>query len=232
MKLSHLFIAIYLLSSCSTENTGSKFNTKSTNELHKELNLDSPILNDFEYFNGWIMYSNNPDASLEQLPKSYMIQYMQGEAFKGITYTSKDTITRLYRPADKKVYMWTSGSNFCTVIDISFENVKILNVEYEENMDTILGFPCKTMMVTNDKFQTRVWYPTHNFMVKDSIFKGFKYDYLEDLYKSTKSVPLKFDIDVGQIISTKAFAYKNTLLEDSIFDLPSFEEFYPIPPEQ
>lgn len=191
-------------------------------------------------FEGWILFKmemNNPNPKLipdstwqklakEQFgPRGYASQkyYYKNDKYLSEIETAKSKGYQVYNPKDKLLYSWQMNSD--TAITVDSRKYMDEFVEFVDGTDTetILGIPCKTIVLKSKLGEMKLWYNSNYLKVDPKLFKDHTYGHWAQIIGKIKCLPLKVEQKafMAHIVQT-AMEYKSEPVSDTQFALPAF----------
>jgi hypothetical protein len=192
-------------------------------------------------FEGWITYkleALNPNPKM--IPDSIWQQGIQeqfGERghiiqkyfYKKEKYLSemdagKEKGFQAYNTKDKLLYSWQLNSDTAITVDSRKYTDELIEIIDIENADTIMGIPCKSILVKSTLGQMTLWYNADYFKMDAILYKGHKYGHWEQILKSIGCLPLKMEQKgfMTHVVQT-AIDFKEEPIDDLQFSLPKFK---------
>ena len=192
-------------------------------------------------FEGWITYKMEafnpnteliPDSTWQNIIKEQFGErghILQKYYYKNDQYISeidagKQTGFQAYNVKDKLLYSWQLNSDTAITVDSRKYMDELIEITDNETVDTILGIPCKSILVKSKFGQTTVWYNSDYFKMDASMYKGHKYGHWEQTLEKIGCVPLKMEQKgfMLHIVQT-AVAFKEEPINDIKFTIPNFK---------
>ena len=192
-------------------------------------------------FEGWITYKTellNPDSSF--FPDS-LFQVVMKEKFgerryivskcyyKNGLYSSEidagnENGFRVFNPKDKLVYSWQTNSDTAITVDSQQYSDTFIEMVDAGFTDTILGIPCKSVMVKSKRGRMTLWYNPDYFKIDAKYYQGYVYEHLEQIINRLGCLPLKTEqYGLMPLNVQTAIDYKIIPVENSKFNLPDFK---------
>lgn len=190
-------------------------------------------------FEGWITYKvemENPYPEFisdslwqESLKKQwgerkYMLQkyfYKNGDYISEIE-AGKQKGFQAFNPKDGLLYSWQDKSDTA----ITLNSKKFIDVFKEiihsEETDTILGIPCKSIIVKSSLGEMTLWYNKIHFKMDSKHYIGHIYGHWEQILKEISCLPIKME-QKGMVTQT-IIEYKEESISNEKFNIPSFKE--------
>ncbi|MEZ4970912.1 MAG: hypothetical protein R2814_14880 [Flavobacteriaceae bacterium] len=193
-------------------------------------------------FEGFITYKTealNPEPTMipdsiwqqgvkEQFgDKTYMLQksyYKEGRYTSEID-AGKEKGFLTYSPEDGFLYSWQENSDVAVTINTKTNTDEPIKIMDSKQLDTIMGIPCKSIIVKSDTGEMVLWYNTDYFRVNPKLYKKHKYGHWNRIMEKIGSLPLKTEQKkfMSHIVQTM-IDYKEMEINDKIFQLPEFKE--------
>lgn len=192
-------------------------------------------------FEGWINYKLEafnpntemiPDSLWQQLMKEqfgedgYMVQkyFYKGDKYISEIDAGKQSGYQAYNSKDKLIYTWQANSDTTITVDSRKNMDEFLEITDGDNSDTILGIPCKSIIVKSKMGKMVLWYNDNYLKMDVTQFKGHLYGHWEQILKRIGCLPLKMEQKgfMTHIVQT-ATAFKDEKIEDSKFKIPEFK---------
>jgi hypothetical protein len=90
--------------------------------------------------------------------------------------------------------------------------------------DTILGIPCKSIILNSKFGKMAIWYNPDYFKMDAKNYKGHLYGHWEKILQRIACIPLRMDFNSMMTNnSVTAIAYKQTPVDDRKFEIPKFK---------
>ncbi|WP_026704369.1 hypothetical protein [Flavobacterium soli] len=193
-------------------------------------------------FEGWITYkleALNPNP--EMIPDSTWqkgIKEQFGERgyilqkyfYKKDKYVSQMEIGtqkgfQAFNPKDKLLYSWGMNSDTAVTVDSKMYLDAFKEILESDKTETILGIPCKSVIVKSNMGEMTLWYNPNYFKMDAVLFKGHKYGHWEEILKKIGCLPLKMEQKgfMAHTVQT-ILEYKVETLDDALFTIPKFKE--------
>jgi hypothetical protein len=158
--------------------------------------------------------------------KSGMTQkyFYKGKQYMSMIDMGVQNGFQVYNPKDRLIYSWQKDSTEAITLDSRKYIDELVSIKSIEAPDTVMGIPCKAIVVESKMTKITLWYNSDYFKVDESLFKGHKYGHWEAIIKKTKCLPLKMETKgfVVHMVQTMV-DYKEQKLDDKLFELPKFE---------
>lgn len=198
-------------------------------------------------FEGWIVYKMealNPNPQIipdsiwksgikEQFgEKGYMIQkyYYKENNYISEIEAGKEKGYQAFNAKDKLLYSWQLNSDTAITADSKKSMDEFIEIIESESLDTIMGIPCKSIVVKSKMGQTTLWYNNNYFTIDAVLYKGHLYGHWEQILNRIGCLPLKMEQKsfMTHIVQT-AMEYKVTAVNDKQFDIPKFKKIIKSP---
>jgi len=192
-------------------------------------------------FEGWIKYkteAKNPHpekvsnaAWMQGIKKQfgekgYILQkyfYKEGNYLSEIE-TDDQKGYQLFSESDKYIYSWQEGSSNASKVNSKKYGDKIVDVVYREEIEEIIGIPCKSIYLKTKEGGMTLWYNDEYFKMDHKLFKGHDYGLWNKILKNINCLPLKIETKGMMIhLVQTAISYKEETLDCEIFKIPTFE---------
>ncbi len=192
-------------------------------------------------FEGWITYkleALNPNSEIisdslfneiikEQFGvRGYMIQkyYYKNEKYISEVEVGQQTGYQGYNSKDKLIYAWQVNSDTTITLDSRKSMDEFVEILENDNRDTILRIPCKSVLVKSKLGQMILWYNDDYLKMDVTKFKGHKYGHWEQILGRIKCLPLKMEQKgfMSHVVQT-ALEYKEEKVDDNKFNIPKFK---------
>lgn len=192
-------------------------------------------------FEGWITYKMealNPNP--EMIPESswqegikeqfgergYMVHkyFYKHNRYLSEIDAGKEKGFQLYNPNDQLLYSWQMNAEDAVTID-SRENMdEFIEIVDGEAGDTILGIPCKSIIVKSDMGQMTLWYNSDYFKMDADLYRAHILGHWEQILDRIGCLPLKMEHKgfMTHLVQT-AIEYKIEAVSDDKFTLPKFK---------
>ncbi len=158
--------------------------------------------------------------------KGYLLQkyfYKKGNYISEIE-AGKEEGFQAYNPKDGLIYSWQAKSD--TVITINSRKYmdELVEIIDSEDSDTILGIPCKSVIVKSKMGKMTLWYNSEYFKMDADFYKGHIYGHWEQILKRIGCLPLKIEQKglMVHIVQT-AIEFEEISVEDKKFEIPDFK---------
>ncbi|RZK12247.1 MAG: hypothetical protein EOO46_03850 [Flavobacterium sp.] len=193
-------------------------------------------------FEGWIHYKLEalnpnpemiPDSTWQQGirqqfgEKGYIVQKY---FYKKDRYLSQMEIGtqkgfQAFNPKDKLLYSWEMNSDTAVTIDSRIYIDTFKEIIESDKTATILGIPCKSIIVKSTMGEMTLWYNSDYFKMDATLFKGHKYGHWYEILKKIGCLPLKMEQKgfMSHTVQT-IMEYKAEPLDDTLFAIPKFKE--------
>lgn len=191
-------------------------------------------------FEGWITYKMealNPNTKMipdstwqkgikEQFgERGHIIQKYFYKKYKYISEmdAGKETGFQAYNSKDKLLYSWQLNSDTAITVDSRKYMDELVEINDSAAVDTIMGIPCKSIIVKSKMGQMTLWYNSDYFKMDASLYKGHKYGHWEQILKKIGCLPLKMEQKgfMTHIVQT-AIDFKEVPINDNQFTIPKF----------
>lgn len=201
----------------------------------------STIFSFGQTFEGWItfkMEALNPNPAM--IPdslwqkgiqkqfgeKGYMLQkyfYRKGKYASEIEAGAASGF-QVYNTKDKLLYSWQSGSDTAITVDSRKNLDELVEITEAEELDTILGIPCRSVHLKSKMGEMTLWYNSDHFKMDAAHYKGHKYGHWEEILKKIGCLPLKMEQKgfMAHIVQT-ALEFKEEPVSDDRFSIPKFK---------
>jgi hypothetical protein len=195
----------------------------------------SPCLGQ-NYFEGEIKYkvtvltkSKNIDPNLiSEYDNKIWTYYFKDGNFKW-NLPSEFWLSHIYNRKANKFYFIAKDSDLITWQNGKKITDSIIDIKTLKTKTKILNYTCnlliiKTKYLQNKTVRTRSYYYSNELEVNSNWYVNYKNNNFDQIYKLTKSIPLKIIDDYGTFtIIYEAIDVKQRLLDISIFDIsPKF----------
>lgn len=161
-------------------------------------------------------------GNLDNLYQKYFFtpdQYAHHLNFdKKIEYT-------VYDKTSQNVYSWEKDSKTAQVYDSKRSDDKILKLSKNNNIDTIMGIPCKSITLkTQDTYQT-IWYNEDFLPIDPVAYQHHQFGAYNEILEITKSLPIKIDMKslMTHMVMTLT-EYQLEQLDPTLFNIPKFKK--------
>lgn len=191
-------------------------------------------------FEGWILFKmemNNPnpklipDSTWQKLAKEQFGQrgyatqkyYYKNDQYISEIETAKGKGYQAYSPKDKLLYSWQMNSDTAITVDSRKYMDELVEFVDGTDTETILGIPCKTIVLKSKLGEMKLWYNSNFLKVDPKLFKDHKYGHWAQIIGKIKCLPLKVEQKafMAYVVQT-AIEYKSEPVSDSQFALPTF----------
>lgn len=198
-------------------------------------------------FEGSITYkvvANNPNPEMipdstwqkgmkEQFgEKGYMVQkyYYKKARYISEIDAGKQSGLQAFNPKDGLLYSWQANADEAITLDSKKYMDAFVEITASDKTETILGIPCKSMVLKSKMGQMTLWYNSDHFKMDAKYYKGHIYGYWEQILQEIGCLPLKIEQKgfMAQMTQT-AIAYKEESVKDDKFSIPTFKEVWANP---
>lgn len=159
--------------------------------------------------------------------RGYMVQRY---FYKESNYVSEiDAGTEMgyqaYNPKDGLLYSWQKGSDEAITLNSKKYLDKFVEILEHTELDTILGIPCKSIVVKSSLGSMTIWYNSDHFKMDAKFYEGHIYGHWEHILKKIGCLPIKMKQEgfMGKI-TLEATDFKKEELSESRFVIPDFKE--------
>lgn len=192
-------------------------------------------------FEGWITYKMealNPNPKMipdstwqkgikEQFgERGHIIQkyFYKKDKYISEMNTGKETGFQAYNSKDKLLYSWQLNSDTVITVDSRKYMDELVEIKDSEAVDTIMGIPCKSIIVKSKMGQMTLWYNSNYFKMDASLYKGHKYGHWEQILNRIDCLPLKMEQKgfMTHIVQTVT-DFKEEPINDNQFTIPKFK---------
>lgn len=191
---------------------------------------------------GWIKYKvtfkspmpqmvshEDYQALLEQeigdLSNSHILYFFTPNSYACEMHFGNNVEFLAYDPNTKKVYSWEKNSKTAKLFDSKVPEDELYDIIQNPGIDTILGIPCKSIIVkTSDTYQI-AWYNEDYFPIDPEVYKDHQFGHYDDILKYTKSIPVKYEIKntILHFIQTMV-EYNIGANDPKVFEIPKFKK--------
>ncbi|MCX2745520.1 hypothetical protein OO013_16690 [Mangrovivirga sp. M17] len=159
--------------------------------------------------------------------RGYMLQkyfYKKGNYISEID-AGKEKGFQAFNPEDGLLYSWQVNSETATTLDSKKSMDEFVEIIESDLTETILGIPCKSIIVKTKMGQMTIWYNSDYFKMDASFYEGHKYGHWEQILNEIGCLPLKIE-QKGMMshIVQLAVEYEETSIPDDKFIIPDFKE--------
>jgi len=191
-------------------------------------------------FEGWILYKSeilnpNPgkisdeewkEAMKEQLgERGYMLQkyhYKKGNYMSEID-AGKQSGYQTYNPEDGLLYGWQTASDSAMTSDSRKYMDELVEISHTDETVTVMGIDCRSIIIKSKFGSMTIWYNSDHFKMDASLFEGHKYGHWEAMLQAIGCLPLKSEMQMmGMRMVQTAIEYKETQVDDEVFEIPEF----------
>lgn len=192
-------------------------------------------------FEGWITYkveALNPNPKMipdstwqkgikEQFgERGHIIQkyFYKKDKYISEIEAGKTSGLQAYNSKNKLLYSWQLNSDTAITVDSKKYMDELVEITDSEEVDTILGIPCKSIQVKSKMGLKTLWYNRDYFKIDASMYKGHKYGHWEQILKKIGCLPLKMEQKgfMTHIVQT-ATDFKEESINDNKFTIPKFK---------
>jgi hypothetical protein len=192
-------------------------------------------------FEGWIQYklelknpdeTHFPDSAWQALlqkqfgPRGYMLQknYYKGKQYFSELDTGKEHGVEAYNPKSGLIYAWKNGSDSATTINSRVYIDEIKSIIHKEDTMSILGIPCKSMVIKSKIGELVVWYNPEYMKMDPALYKNHVYGHMESILKEIGCLPLRIEHKSGLVqLQQTLVDYREVKLNKSLFQIPRFK---------
>ncbi|MEJ7645146.1 MAG: hypothetical protein WKF87_11165 [Chryseolinea sp.] len=188
--------------------------------------LSSPLI--AQNFEGKIIYSvtyksKMPNVTDEQfgLMLGTKHEYFIKEGnYKTVT-NGTFFLWQVFVNKDGKLYNKMANSESLLYNDVTVAINKLIKSEKNENVVTILGYPCNELIFSSENSQEKYFYNAA-LKLDNSYYTNHKLGNWDEFTKQANAVPLKFNITTLQfIMDATAIEILPMKLDDKLFELPA-----------
>jgi hypothetical protein len=195
-----------------------------------------------QIFEGWITYKMEmgspntamfPDSVWQQMleeqlgERGYGLQkcYYKKDKYRTEIDAGKDQGIQIFNPKNHLLYSWELDGDTATTIDTRKYVDKFKEFLASDLTDTIMGIPCKSIILKSSMGKMTVWYNSDYLKIAPATYKNHEYGHWAKILEKTGCLPLKIEQNVFMIKMTQtAIEYKETPLNDKLFELPKFKK--------
>ena len=181
-------------------------------------------------FQGEITYSQNVISKTKELTNT-QVQNFFGDTIIAIVkngnYRQKNINATgvtdvIYLSDENRLYFILKGIDTLYFLDGSIDTSKVISIQKNETLDTIIGFPCKSLTINSTANKLTYYYAESLYINPNYFYRHILFHY--DIYSAeSKSIYLKCitetDLLKGESIAIN-IVHKN--IEDQVFILPDF----------
>lgn len=193
-------------------------------------------------FEGWVSYKIellNPLPELfsesdwekqvkENLgERGYMIKkyYIKNGKYLEDVDAGLETGFQLFNPKDNSLNAWQTGGDELYTSSASESAEEFIRIEESEDKDTILGIPCKSIVLYFTLGEMQIWYNSEHFKIDPAPFKEHKFEHWDQIFNKIGCRPLKIHRRFPNPVYIQTMMeYKAEQIPDEKFILPEFEE--------
>jgi hypothetical protein len=131
---------------------------------------------------------------------------------------------QVYNPKDGLLYAWQLNSDSAVTVDSKKTLDTFVGFKESEKTETILGIPCKSVIVETSFGKTILWYNSNYFKMDAKFYAGHTYGHWEQILKRIGCLPLKIESAglMNHMVQT-AIEYKQTSVSPEQFKIPAFK---------
>ncbi|MGB1040690.1 MAG: hypothetical protein ACPGVD_07445, partial [Flavobacteriales bacterium] len=121
----------------------------------------------------------------------YMLQkyfYKKGNYVSEIN-TGLQKGFQAFNPKDGLMYSWKKNSDTATTLNSKTYSDKVVEIIDSKETDTILGIPCKSIIIKSQLGEMILWFNSKHFKMDAKFYKGHKYGHWEEILKKTGCLP-------------------------------------------
>ncbi len=146
---------------------------------------------------------------------NYISEIEAGDAKGFQAYNSKDGL----------LYSWQDKSDTAITVNSKKFMYELIEIIDSEETDTILGIPCKSVIVKSKMGKMTLWYNPDYFKMDSKFYEGHKYGHWEQILKRIGCLPLKMEQKgfMTHVVQT-AIEFEEIPIDDKKFDIPKFKE--------
>lgn len=192
-------------------------------------------------FEGTIIYKTEvltpdpimiPDSTWKEVIKSqfgekgYMLQkyfYKKGNYTCEIE-AGENREFQIYNPKDGLLYAWHDKSDTAVILDSKKNIDKLAEIIDSEDSDTILGIPCKSVIVKSKRTKMKLWYNSDYLKIDSDFYKRNIYSHWEQILTKIGCFPLKIEQRefMTHVILT-VIEFEEIPIDNSKFEIPKFK---------
>ncbi len=132
---------------------------------------------------------------------------------------------QVFNPKDSLLYSWHKNSDTAITVDSQKYLDSFVEILTSEEKDTILGIPCKSIVVKSKMGKVTLWYNSDYLKMNPEFYQGHIYGHWTQILEAIKCLPLKIEQSGFMSKTTQvAIDYKSEKVDDAQFKLPSFKE--------
>jgi len=159
--------------------------------------------------------------------KEYILQkyfYKKGNYISEIE-AGKEKGFQAYNPVDGLLYSWQEKSDTAITVNSKKYMDELIEITDSEKTDTILGIPCKSVILKSKMGKMTLWYNSDYLKMNSKFYQGHKYGHWEQILKKIGCLPLKIEQKgfMTHVVQT-ATEYNEVSVDDEIFKIPKFKE--------
>lgn len=174
-----------------------------------------------------------PDSSWQKGVKEqfgkrgYMLQiyYYKKANYMVEIDAGKEKGFQIYDPGNGLLYSWQQHSDTAITQDTKMQTDKLIGIYDSDKMDTIMGIPCKSIVVKSETGETTLWYNPDYFKVNSNDYKKHRYGHLNSILKKIGCLPLKIERKafMSHMVQTLV-DFKVRAMDDKRFEVPKFAQ--------
>lgn len=155
---------------------------------------------------------------------SQMYYFTPEQYFSKITLDKKNEFL-LYDIKSKNVFSWEENSKTASVFDSRKTDDEFKSIIEIPTIDTIMGIPCKSIVVKSSENYIVAWYNEDYFPIDPALYSHHEYGYYNHILNKTKCIPIKYDIKgpLMHIVQT-IVDYKLEPVDPALFIVPKFKK--------
>lgn len=159
------------------------------------------------------------------LSNSHTMYYFTPNQYASEMVLGKNVEYLTYDASTKKVYNWEKNSKTAKLFDTKVPEDDLIDIIQNPGIDTILGIPCKSIIIkTSDTYQI-AWYNEEYFPIDPEVYKDHQFGHYADLLRITKSIPVKYEIKNSMMHFIQTIEeYHIGPNDPSIFEVPKFKK--------
>ena len=174
-----------------------------------------------------------PDSSWREMlvsqfgERGYMIQkyFYKKDKYISEIDAGMQNGYQAYNPKTKLLYSWQANSD--TVVTINTKNYidNLIEITDSEALDTILGIPCKSIIVKSALGEMKLWYTSDYLKMDASLYQGHKYGHWEQILTKIGCLPMRMEQKgfMTNIVQT-IIEFKEEPIADAKFSIPKFKK--------
>lgn len=130
-----------------------------------------------------------------------------------------------YNPKTKLLYSWQANSDTVVTINTKDYMDNLLEISDYDVLDTILGIPCKAIVIKSAFGEMKLWYNSDYFKMDPSLYKGHKYGHWDQILTKIGCLPLKMEQKgfMSNIVQT-VMEFEEAPIDDAKFAIPKFKK--------